>query len=166
MQNQGIIDANYVKYGENYNSCKLEWSTCNRRTWCNNTFKNSLPNDISNLIKIVKKSNYYIEFSGNPTNGEFTKGNDNLNTPNSVYDSCFLLSTDEVGIHPFSGEIEPEYPYFDSKQKRMKGYRWWVRKPSWSTEISTFISWADIYSGNKGAQFIKNEGGIAPMSFR
>lgn len=163
LQNQGVIDANYIEYGERYKSCTLEWVACDRRTWCNNTFKNSLPNEISNLIKIVKKSNYYIEFSGSPINERFTKVNDNLKTPNNIYDSCFLLSTSETGLHPVSMASEPAYPYFDNKINRAKNVRWWTRDPSYTTEICTYLSWSDITAiGNEGGQFIKNQGGIAP----
>lgn len=117
----------------------------------------------SNLIKIVKKSNYYIEFSGSPINERFTKVNDNLKTPNNIYDSCFLLSTSETGLHPVSMASEPAYPYFDNKINRAKNVRWWTRDPSYTTEICTYLSWSDITAiGNEGGQFIKNQGGIAP----
>lgn len=163
LTNTGVIDADYITYESKYKSCTLEWVACDRRTWCNNTFKNSLPSELQNVIKIVKKSNYSVYFSGNPNSGEFTKGDDNFKSPDSVYDSCFLLSSSEVGLVSDSYFNDPSYPYFTDRYSRMKnGGRWWIRDPGYSTQISTYLSWNDITTGVKGGQFISNKGGIAP----
>lgn len=163
LPNKGVIDADYIEKEKRFDSVTLEWVACDRRAWCNSTFKNSLPNELHDLIKVVKKTNYYVKFSGSSIRGEFTKNDDNFKTPNTVYDSCFLLSTNEAGMYDTLGVIDPAYPYFNSNEKRSKTYRWWIRNPSYSTEICTYLSWGDIVErGNDGAQFIRNKGGIAP----
>lgn len=161
LQNQGVIDADYIKYNNNFTSCTLEWVACDRRKWCNNTFKNSLPSQLSELIKVVKKTNYKVSFSGSPSREEFTKEDDNFKTPNSAYDSCFLLTSDEVGLPDVSGAIDPAYPYFNDNT-REKGRRWWLRKPSWGNDVASYLSWQDISGYRNGAQFIYNQAGIAP----
>lgn len=162
LSTYGVIDADYIEKEKNFNSVTLEWVACDRRKWCNNTFKNSLPSELSSLIKVVKKSNYYVKFSGSPSREIFYRIDDNFKAPNYVYDSCFLLSKNEVGLIGSSDPTDPTYPYFNDSQNRSKDYRWWIRQPSFGGEENTFLSWADIYTTNNGAQFIKNEGGIAP----
>lgn len=163
LKNTGVIDADYITYNSNYKSCTLEWVACDRRTWCNNTFKNSLPEKLRNLVKIVKKTNYSVHFYGSSISGEFTKGDDNFQNPSSVYDSCFLLSSSEAGLTNINNFNDPSYPYFTDNASRFKGGRWWVRNPGYSTAVSTHLSWSDIvFRGQNGGQFISNKGGIAP----
>lgn len=161
LSNTGVIDADYVAYNKSYKSCTLEWVACDRRRWCNNTFKGSLPSGLQGIIKIVKKTSYSVYFSGSSSRGEFSKGDDNFSKPSSCYDSCFLLSRSETGLTG-SGFNDPSYPYFTDISVRRKNTRWWVRDPGYSAIICTNLSWSDIYSGNPGGQFIYNKGGIAP----
>lgn len=160
LSNTGVIDADYAAYNESYHSCTLEWVACDRRRWCNNTFKGSLPSGLQGLIKTVKKTSYSVYFSGSPSRGEFSKGDDNFSKPSTCYDSCFLLSSSETGITS-SKFNDPSYPYFIDNS-RSKNTRWWVRNPGYSTIICTSLSWNDITSGRLGGQFIYNKGGIAP----
>ena len=65
------------------------WSTSSRRTWCNNNFRNALPDGISNLIKpVIKLTNRGC--SSTISNYE------NYRTQQTTTDSVFLLSDYEA----------------------------------------------------------------------
>lgn len=90
------------------------WRGCNRRTWCNNTFKNSIPSVIRDLIKDVNKINYITKSSSIST----------------THDSCFLLSETEIfgrKYLSFGDEEGVQYEYYRTSSNRVKGEIWWTR---------------------------------------
>jgi hypothetical protein len=65
------------------------WSTCPRRTWCNNKFKAALPSYIQNLIKpVTKYTNRYC-------NSAYS-GYSSYRTQDNTTDNCFLLTSWEL----------------------------------------------------------------------
>lgn len=98
------------------------WEGSARRTWCNNTFKSSIPSTIRTLIRNVNKKNYKVY---------------NSTTLSTTSDSCFLLSETEIfGSKTYSaGATEgTQYEYYKTSSNRVKqvndsNYWWWERSP-------------------------------------
>lgn len=109
------------------------WESCDRRTWCNNVYKECLPTYIQNMIKQVKK---------------LTSVGSQSSTIKTSNDYAFLLSEIEIfGIHSYSFSNEGEqYQYFKNatanryKKPRyssdyVSGY-YWTRSPGFSSDSS------------------------------
>ena len=97
LSSSGQLDTSTSNYG---------WSRCKRRTWCNNSFKNALPEGIRNLFKQVEvKSTNYSSTS-------------NLTT---TYDYFFFPTEHEVRnacTHSYSVESSlPQWDYFKTYSK-------------------------------------------------
>lgn len=105
------------------------WSSTNRRTWCNSTFKNSIP---STLLPIFKQ---FKNVSGK--GGGATTGTQNTN-------DWFALRA-EIEVHgkallSFTGEGE-HIEYYKTESRRVKRYgdsgsaiEWWSRSPERDNE--------------------------------
>ena len=154
------------------------WNTCIRRTWCNETYFNALPQYIQNNIKQVYKSTAH---SGN-TSSPYKIAN---------IDKCFLLSEWEVfgsatyscetgsnAVHyinsinssdritiPFGGT---KYSYFDTSTNRYKlpkfGVSWvscvWKeRSPYYNNSTHFCCTYFDGSSTIDNGAYV---GGIAP----
>lgn len=104
------------------------WTSCARRSWCNEVFYNSLPNYIKNNIKAVNK---------------LTSIGDASPTINTDSDYCFLLSEIEIfGRSTYSKAGEgSQYAWFadakangyklpkwNSNSNSVSNY-WWERSP-------------------------------------
>lgn len=160
LSNQGIIDANYALKAYNYETISTSWGDCDRRQWCNNVFKNSLPSSLSNLIKLINKSNPSLDAYGNGT--KYAEGN--LYAGSVVSDYCFLLSGYEMK-HKYYSSIDKyndqiQYQYYVSGGSSNKQFRWWLRNFNYSgqSDDNITISCAD----NVGGQFMYSSAGIAP----
>lgn len=116
------------------------WGESARRTWCNNTFKSSIPSSIQSLIRNVNKKNYKVY---------------NSTTLSTTSDSCFLLSETEIfGSNTYSaGATEgTQYEYYKTSSNRVKqvngsNYYWWERSPH-SSYSSGFCSVSSDGSAN------------------
>lgn len=104
------------------------WTSCARRTWCNNVFFGALPATIQSMIKNVDKK---------------TSAGNISSTINTDSDKVFLLSEIEIfGTTTFSFSDEgSKYHYFDtasniykkpSEDTYVNAY-WWERSPSISS---------------------------------
>jgi hypothetical protein len=110
-------------YMHSENSNVGGWASCNRRTWCNNTFYNALPAGLRSLIKTVDKF--------------YTPGNGSRNIMTCT-DKCFLLSESEIKGAATSNSLSTEgeqYPIFVSgdavKKKQgddVAGYDNWLTR--------------------------------------
>ena len=100
------------------------WKDCARRTWCNNTFINSLPTLIQALCKYVNK---------------YTSAGKSSSNIITTSDRAFLLSEIEIfgtTKYSYAGEGS-QYQYFKTTSNRYKlpaysGYSsatWWERSP-------------------------------------
>lgn len=95
------------------------WTSCDRRTWCNNVFYNAVESGIKSLIKpVVKKTS-----AGNQSS-----------VINSDNDNVFLLSEIEIFgsiNYSFAGEGS-QYSYFTTATNRAK-------KPSYDAYVSAIL---------------------------
>lgn len=100
------------------------WTSCARRTWCNNVFFEALPQVIQSLVKNVDKK---------------TSAGNQSSTINTDSDKVFLLAEIEIfGTTSYSASGEgTKYPYFDTasniyKKPSEETYNsalWWERSP-------------------------------------
>lgn len=98
------------------------WEESERRIWCNDIFKNSIPSTIKSMIKNVNKQNYKVY---------------NSTALSITSDYCFLLSETEIfGANKNSiGSNEgSQYEYYKTTSNRVKqvngsNVSWWERSP-------------------------------------
>lgn len=97
------------------------WTSCARRTWCNNVYYNALPTTIKNAVKSVNK---------------LTSAGSQSSTINTTSDNIFLLSEIEIfGSTTYSVSGEGiQYSYYKTSSNRIKqvngsNYYWWERSP-------------------------------------
>lgn len=126
LGNPGYINATNTNVGG--------WGTSARRSWCNNTFYNSLESGLKSLIKPVDKM--------------YTAGN-RSNVIKSVSDKCFLLSETEIfgnnaGVS--FGNEGKQYNYFlsgGSQRKRqgdnVSGYDNWLTRSTCKDDANHFV---------------------------
>ena len=152
------------------------WSTSERRTWCNGTFKDALPEYIQNLIKpITKITNRHGYRSGAPYRGQTT-----------TIDYVFLLSEFEVagsaGVDTSDssygdvGEDGVQYEYMKTASNRFRstngtkyygsgGYRytdlWWLRSSALHDKNNSFFIFVDG-SGTITCTSANQPEGLAP----
>lgn len=111
-----------------------DWSTCDRRSWCNSNFLKSLPKDLQKMIKTVTKSSYVIS---------------NNNKIGHTNDKVFLLSESEiVGTNLIGPGAEgKQYPYFSDRDSMVK-YR--------NDNTIERIGYATrtLYKSNSGAAYV------------
>lgn len=92
------------------------WSSCPRRSWCNDIFKNALPTELQNLLKMVTKNTYRYSKSTS------------YRTQQTTDDYCFIPSEFEVfGVaangssYYGSGDDGNQYKYYETASNRIKG---------------------------------------------
>ena len=132
------------------------WTSCARRTWCNNVFYNALPAYFKSLVKPVDK---------------LTSAGNTSATINTDSDYCFLLSEIEIfGSVTYSKAGEgSQYAWFaNATANRYKlpkwssssvSDRWWERSPSGSNS-DNFCRVYDF--GSAGSNNASNARGLAP----
>lgn len=132
------------------------WTSCARRTWCNNVFYNALPSYFKSLVKPVDK---------------LTSAGNTSSTINTDSDYCFLLSEIEIfGSVSWSKTGEgSRYAWFaNAIANRYKLPKWgsgtvsdywWERSPRGST--SDGFCYADSL-GRANTGFASNANGLAP----
>lgn len=133
------------------------WSSCLRRTWCNDVFYAALPTTLRSCIKPVNK---------------LTGAGNQLTTIVTTQDKVFLLSAVEVqstGTAAADGEGS-RYEYFNTSNNRKKkpSYMqagatssssvWWTRSP----QISNSKSFVHRKGTNTGTATADNPKGICP----
>lgn len=125
------------------------WTSCARRTWCNNVFYNALPSYMKDLVKPVNKK---------------TSAGNQSSTINTDSDKCFLLSEIEIfGSVTYSKSSEgSQYAWYANaaanKYKLPKWYssyvsdRWWERSPDGSNSHGFCLVYsyglADVYGAS------------------
>ena len=131
-----LSEAGYM-YGSSSAFKYSLWSDSPRRTWCNSTFKNSLPIELSNLIKTVMKHTW--RYSENTiTDYELYR------TQQSTDDYCFLISEFEVygaqyldySIYGKVGDDGIQYDYYKIDANKLKYYGINDNKTPWYTRTS------------------------------
>ena len=132
------------------------WTSCARRTWCNNVFYNALPSYFKNLVKPVDK---------------LTSAGSGSSTINTDSNYCFLLSEIEIfGSISYSKEGEgSQYAWFNNAEvNRYKlpkwssnavSDRWWERSPYGSNSYLFCYVAVNGYANSNGAS---SASGLAP----
>jgi hypothetical protein len=136
-------------YMNSSNTNQGGWTSCARRTWCNNVFYNALPSYFKNLVKSVDK---------------LTSAGNQSSIINTDSDYCFLLSEIEIfGSVTYSKVGEgSQYAWFaNATANRYKLPKWnsssvsdlwWERSPRGSVSISfcivDIVGLADYYSAS------------------
>lgn len=123
----------------------IMWSTCAARYWCNSNFFNSLPSELSKIIKPVTKltNQYGDKYKSSYTNQETTT------------DKVFLLSCSETYEYPLDIKtlggnkgLDPDgslYEYMKTEGNRYKsisGYvtsTWWMRSSYVVEESGAYV---------------------------
>ena len=122
------------------NSNSGGWGNSNRRSWCNNVFKNALPDIINSAIKLVDKKYTTV------VSGTFTRS-----------DYCFLTSSVENGkTRTDSNRYIEEgtiYEYYQDEFNRIK----------YNSTLEA-ISWWERTTYYTGFSIIKEDGSISYMS--
>lgn len=146
--------AHGMGYMNSSNTNAGGWTSCARRTWCNDVYYNALPSNIKSKVKTVKK---------------LTSAGSQSSTINTDNDKAFLLSEIEIFgtiTQSKSGEGS-QYPYFTTTSNRYKkpiytGYQsayWWERSPHGSSTRYFCRVNMDGTASNYGAS---NTRGLAP----
>ena len=130
------------------------WTSCARRSWCNDVFLNALPTAVKNLVKTVNK---------------LTSAGNQSATIETTEDDAFLLSEIEIfGAVTYSKAGEgSQYEYFTtasniqkkpSYQSYVSAY-WWERSPfgSYATDFCAVYVSGTAFSDNAGVAL-----GLAP----
>ncbi len=121
------------------------WRDCARRTWCNNIYFNSLPENIRNLIKEVKK---------------LTSAGSNSSTIVTTNDKIFLASDIEIlgtCTYTFSGEGTQYQYYKNSSVNRIK-------LPTWDTRDTNIYLTRSPVKGNSAHWCIISSSGGSSAS--
>jgi len=131
------------------------WTSSERRTWCNNVYKNALPEYLrSHLLQVANKTS-----AGNQST-----------TINIDYDYCALPSAIEVGFTNTSyapaGE-GTQWSYYTDNTSRIKkagdsgsAARWWLRSP----RVSNTTGFCDVTSnGNESNSNASSGNGLCPF---
>lgn len=112
------------------------WTSCARRTWCNNVFYNALPSYFKSLVKPVDK---------------LTSAGDQSSTINTDSDYCFLLSEIEI-----FGSIS------NSKAGEGSRYAWFAnakaniyKLPKWSSSSVSDYWWERSPTGSYSGRFCR-----------
>lgn len=116
-----VHSLNTKGYMNSSNTNSGGWTSCARRTWCNNVYYNALPTTIKNAVKSVNK---------------LTSAGSQSSTINTTSDNIFLLSEIEIfGSTTYSVSGEGiQYSYYKTSSNRIKqvngsNYYWWERSP-------------------------------------
>lgn len=132
------------------------WTSCARRSWCNNVFYNALPSYFKSLIKSVDK---------------LTSAGNQSATINTDSDYCFLLSEIEIfgSISQSKAGEGSQYAWFSNatanRYKLPKWHSsaasdtWWWRSPFGN---SPYAFCALYYYGSTGIDGASIARGIAP----
>ena len=119
------------------------WTSCARRTWCNDVYYNALPTYLKNRIKPVNK---------------LTSVGNQSSTINTDSDKCFLLSEIEIfgSITRSKAGEGSQYTYYTTASNRYKLPKWnsssvsdlwWERSPYGSNATYfCFVSYSGLAS--------------------
>ena len=117
------------------------WTSCARRTWCNDIFYNALPTTIKSKVKPVNK---------------LTSAGNQSSTINTDSDKCFLLSEIEIfGTVSQSKSGEgTQYSHYTTASNRYK-------LPKWNASSSSGLWWERSPYGSNAIHFcsVYNYGG-------
>ena len=146
-----VHSLNTKGYMNSSNTNSGGWTSCARRTWCNNVYYNALPTTIKNAVKSVNK---------------LTSAGSQSSTINTTSDNIFLLSEIEIfGSTTYSVSGEGiQYSYYKTSSNRIKqvngsNYYWWERSPNSGYSTSFCIVSSGGSASSNGAS---NTYGLAP----
>ena len=146
-----VHSLNTEGYMNSSNTNSGGWTSCARRTWCNNVYYNALPTTIKNAVKSVNK---------------LTSAGSQSSTINTTSDNIFLLSDIEIfGSTTYSVSGEGiQYSYYKTSSNRIKqvngsNYYWWGRSPSSGSSTSFCYVYYDGSADSSAAYYTH---GLAP----
>jgi hypothetical protein len=128
------------------------WTSCARRTWCNNVFKNAIPNTLAPIFK---------QFQNKTSAG-------NRSTTINTTDDWFALSSEiEIfGSTTYSASGEgAQFTWYETAANRIKkvdglAYSWWGRSPRASYVADFCLASPD---GSAGYTSASDTRGLAPF---
>lgn len=141
VQTKNILDSKGYMNSSNTNSGG--WGSCARKSWCNNVFRNSIPDVVKESIKAVNKKYY----SGGTL---------------SSTDYCFLISIAEAGLLTTTSSYKAEgttYEYYNSSSNRVKSdisgvsCKWWTRSSYGTGQFRGLSESGGAISGNASANY-------------
>ena len=127
------------------------WTSCARRTWCNNVYFSALPSALQTIVKAVNK---------------LTSAGSQSTTINTTNDKVFLPSEIEIfgsTTYSVSGE-GTQYSYYKTSSNRIKQVNgsnsyWWERSP----HSGSSTSFCRVYSdGSASYNYAGDTYGLAP----
>ena len=146
-----VHSLNTKGYMNSSNTNSGGWTSCARRTWCNNVYYNALPTTIKNAVKSVNK---------------LTSAGSQSSTINTTSDNIFLLSEIEIfGSTTYSVSGEGiQYSYYKTSSNRIKqvngsNYYWWERSPT--SGYGTYFCHVN-FGGSADFNYASNSYGLAP----
>ena len=149
------------------NTNEGSWDGCARRTWCNNTFKNSIPTTLLPIFKqhINKTATIYNGSSLTDSTDWFA-----LAAGKEVFGTEASSGTSYGGGYSnyYEAQFLSQFEYYKTAANRIKtlsedvnnNYYWWERSPLYSTSSGFCCVYHDGTAGNYGAH---NANGLAPF---
>lgn len=143
LQEPGIIDSGNNPGG---------WNGCERRTWCNGTYKNAMPTGLSHIFRQFK------------TKAAATTG---ISAPTVIDDDWFALPAEKeiMGASQAASAVAEAdlqaLEYYKTAANRKKGYVYWTRSQytgiSYSFVVITATGAVDTYYN------VKDEYSLSPF---
>ena len=127
------------------------WTSCARRTWCNNVFKGAIP---QTLLPIFKQFQNTTSVGG---------ASSTLTTDNDYF--AFVAEIEVYGTIPYAASGEGTlFKYYETSANRLKkvndsNYTWWNRSPHKSYSDRFCVEGV----GSANASFSETSMGIAPF---
>lgn len=94
-------------YMYKYNPNTAAWSGSNRRTWCNNEYKNAFPNSIQGIFKQFKNTGYL----------------------GSNTDDYFALPSEKEVWNSGEKSTDVQFEFYKNAENRKQRINWWTRTP-------------------------------------
>ena len=132
------------------------WNSCQRRTWCNNVYRNAIPASLRGIFKqfkvrtangsgsgVTESTDWFSLFSEKEVFGSTTYANSSAESQNTQL-NWFKTSSNRIKKNGMNGSAN----------------RWWERSPI-SGYSNAFC--AVTYSGNADWYYANNSYGLAPF---
>lgn len=147
LSNNGTVEGGYINASRTSNG---GWDSCNRRTWCNNVYRNAIPSDFRAIFK---------QFDNVTANGSGS-------TAVTSSDYFALASEKEVfgTVSEANATAEASnirFDYYRTTNNRKKSYNWWERSAS-ATKTDSFCMVNSAY-GTAARNTATTLAGIAPF---
>lgn len=151
----GGYEGGYM-YQYDTNSCG--WIRSSRRIWCNDIFRNSLPEMTRNFFKLHKNKT---------SKGNLSSGIDETEDWFAL-PAAYNLYGSNYSLRAFGGEDSVVWSYYNRSEKRKKYPRgknsactWWLRSPDRQDQAAfCTVSWN---TGGLESSYVLSECAIAPF---